>query len=99
MDYNKLAELLFPHITKTPEEYEKIYPQRNLPADAKVTRLGRARPALYTSAIFTAPLSMKGSLISQAAFSFFASRTLTISAMSRGLSISSSILCAFWHQF
>lgn len=40
MDYNKLAELLFPHITKTPEEYEKIYPQRNLPADAKVTRLG-----------------------------------------------------------
>ncbi len=40
MDYNKLAELLFPHIKKTPEEYEKIYPQRNLPADAKVTRLG-----------------------------------------------------------
>lgn len=40
MDYNKLAELLFPNITKTPEEYEKIYPERNLPAKAKVTRLG-----------------------------------------------------------
>lgn len=40
MDYNKLAELLFPHIIKTPEEYEKIYPERNLPAGAKVTRLG-----------------------------------------------------------
>ena len=26
MDYNKLAELLFPHITKTPEEYEALYP-------------------------------------------------------------------------
>ena len=40
MDYNKLAELLFPHITKTPEDYEAIFPQRNLPEGAKVTRLG-----------------------------------------------------------
>ena len=40
MDYNKLAELLFPHITKTPEEYEALYPPRQLPEDAKVTRLG-----------------------------------------------------------
>lgn len=40
MDYNKLAELLFPHITKTPEEYEAAYPQRVLPEGAKVTRLG-----------------------------------------------------------
>ena len=40
MDYQKLAELLFPHITKTPEDYEAMYPQRNLPEGAKVTRLG-----------------------------------------------------------
>ncbi|MBQ4649711.1 MAG: glutamate--tRNA ligase [Firmicutes bacterium] len=40
MDYNKLAELLFPHITKTPEDYEALYPQRDLPEGAKVTRLG-----------------------------------------------------------
>ncbi len=40
MDYNKLAELLFPHITRDPEDYEKIYPERKLPAGAKVTRLG-----------------------------------------------------------
>ena len=40
MDYNKLAELLFPHITKTPEQYERIFPERNLPVGAKVTRLG-----------------------------------------------------------
>ena len=40
MDYQKLEELLFPHITKTPEDYEAMYPQRNLPEGAKVTRLG-----------------------------------------------------------
>ena len=40
MDYNQLAELLFPHITKTPEEYEAAYPKRDLPEGAKVTRLG-----------------------------------------------------------
>jgi len=40
MDYNKLAELLFPDVEKTPEDYEAMYPQRDLPADAKVTRLG-----------------------------------------------------------
>lgn len=40
MDYNKLADLLFPHITKTPEDYEKMFPKRELPEGAKVTRLG-----------------------------------------------------------
>ena len=40
MDYKKLAELLFPNITKTPEDYEREYPQRNLPEGAVVTRIG-----------------------------------------------------------
>lgn len=40
MDYNKLAELLFPHIDKTPEDYEAMFPQRDLPEGAMVTRLG-----------------------------------------------------------
>lgn len=40
MDYNKLANLLFPHITKTPQEYETLFPARDLPQGAKVTRLG-----------------------------------------------------------
>ncbi|MBQ4576381.1 MAG: glutamate--tRNA ligase, partial [Firmicutes bacterium] len=40
MDYNKLANLLFPQIKKTPADYEAIYPPRNLPEGAKVTRLG-----------------------------------------------------------
>ena len=40
MDYKKLAELLFPNIDKTPEYYEEMYPLRDLPEGAKVTRLG-----------------------------------------------------------
>ncbi len=40
MDNKKLAELLFPHITKTCEYYETIYPERNLPEGAVVTRIG-----------------------------------------------------------
>ena len=40
MDYNKLADLLFPKIDKTPQEYEAMYPPRDLPEGAKVTRLG-----------------------------------------------------------
>ena len=40
MDNNKLAELLFPAIDKTPEDYETIFPKRDLPEGAMVTRLG-----------------------------------------------------------
>ena len=40
MDYNRLAELLFPHINTTPEEMEARYPKRELPEGAKVTRMG-----------------------------------------------------------
>ena len=40
MDNKKLAELLFPHVNKTPEDYEVIYPPRELPEGARVTRLG-----------------------------------------------------------
>lgn len=38
MDYQKLADLLFPHVTETPEECEARFPARNLPEGAKVTR-------------------------------------------------------------
>ncbi len=38
MDYKALAELLFPDIIKTTDYYESIYPERNLPEGAKVTR-------------------------------------------------------------
>ncbi len=38
MDYQKLAELLFPHVTETPADVEAKFPPRNLPEGAKVTR-------------------------------------------------------------
>ena len=36
----ELAELLFPNIQKTREDYEKMYPKRDLPEGAMVTRYG-----------------------------------------------------------
>ena len=38
MNYQKLADLLFPHVTETPEECEARFPSRQLPEGAKVTR-------------------------------------------------------------
>ena len=40
MDHQKLAELLLPHIDKTPEYYEEKYPARTLAEGAMVTRMG-----------------------------------------------------------
>ena len=40
MDYQRLAEILFPDVDKTPEYYEEVFPKRELPEGAKVTRLG-----------------------------------------------------------
>ncbi len=40
MDYDKLAELLFPDTTDDPDQYETVYPPRELPEGACVTRLG-----------------------------------------------------------
>ena len=37
-DNIKMAELLFPEIQHTPAYYEELYPKRNLPEGAKVTR-------------------------------------------------------------
>lgn len=39
MDTQKLASLLFPDVTETPEELELRYPPRDLPEGAKVTRM------------------------------------------------------------
>ena len=38
MDFEALAELLFPNVTETPADIEAKYPPRNLPEGAKVTR-------------------------------------------------------------
>ena len=38
IDYQKLADLLFPQVTDTPETLESRFPARSLPEGAKVTR-------------------------------------------------------------
>ena len=38
MDYQLLADLLYPDVTETPEDMEAKFPPRNLPEGAKVTR-------------------------------------------------------------
>ena len=47
MTSKDLANLIFPNITKTIEDYEKMYPKRNLPDDAIVTRAAPS-PTGYT---------------------------------------------------
>ena len=37
-DFERTAQLLFPDIDKTPQYYEELYPARELPEGAKVTR-------------------------------------------------------------
>ena len=38
-NFQELSELLFPNITKTPDDYETMYPPRDLKEGARVTRL------------------------------------------------------------
>ena len=40
MDYQKLADLIYPQITKDQEYYENLYPVRDLPEGAEVLRMG-----------------------------------------------------------
>ena len=39
MDYQALAELLFPNVTDTPEQLEERFPVRNVPEGAVITRM------------------------------------------------------------
>ena len=53
-DYEKLAELLLPHIDKTPEYYENLYPHRELPEGARVTRIAPSPTGyLHLGTLFT----------------------------------------------
>lgn len=59
-DFDKLAELLFPEIDKTPEYYENLYPQRNLGEGARVTRLAPSPTGfLHLGNLFTAMVSYR----------------------------------------
>ncbi len=54
----RLAELLFPHISKTPEYFESIYPERNLKDGARVTRFAPSPTGfLHFGNLFTCLIS------------------------------------------
>ncbi len=60
MDDKRLAELLFPHILKTPDYYEKLYPPRDLKEGARVTRFAPSPTGfLHFGNLFTCLVSYK----------------------------------------
>ncbi len=68
-DFDKLAELLFPEIDKTPEYYENLYPQRNLSEGARVTRLAPSPTGfLHLGNLFTAMVSYRTAKCSNGIF-------------------------------
>ena len=40
MTNKELADLIYPSLPHTPEDYEAMYPERDLPEGAMVTRIG-----------------------------------------------------------
>ncbi len=54
----QLAELLFPNITKTPEDYEALYPPRSLTEGARVVRIAPSPTGyLHLGVLFTATIN------------------------------------------
>lgn len=56
----ELAELMFPNIDKTPDYYEKLYPKRNLPEGAVVTRFAPSPTGfIHVGSLFGANLDRR----------------------------------------
>ncbi len=69
MDFERLAELIFPDVTKTPEDYEKIYPKRNLKDGAVVTRFAPSPTGfLHIGGLFAAFVSERAARKSDGVF-------------------------------
>lgn len=69
MDNKQMAQLLFPHIDKTPADYEAMYPARNLPEGARVTRFAPSPTGfLHFGSLFAAFVSQKAAKASGGIF-------------------------------
>lgn len=69
MQYEKMAELLFPEDLKTPEEYEKIYPKRDLPKGAVVSRFAPSPTGfLHIGGLFAAFVAQRATKAKNGAF-------------------------------
>ncbi len=56
----QLADLIFPEVTKTIDDLEKLFPSRNLPQDAEVTRFAPSPTGfLHTGSLFTSMICQK----------------------------------------
>ena len=68
-DFEKMAELLFPAELKTPEEYEKIYPPRDLPEGAIVSRFAPSPTGfLHIGGLFAAFVAQRAAKSSDGIF-------------------------------
>lgn len=69
MDYQALAQRLFPHIDKTPEDYEALYPPRQLKEGARVTRFAPSPTGfLHFGNLFSCLISYKTAKLTDGIF-------------------------------
>ncbi len=69
MNYNELADLLFPNIDKAPDYYEELYPERNLKEGARVTRFAPSPTGfLHLGNLFTCSVAYKTAKASDGVF-------------------------------
>ena len=67
--FNEMAELLLPHIDKTPDYYENLYPARNLPEGAQVTRIAPSPTGyLHLGVLFSALVNRIAATTSRGVF-------------------------------